>query len=213
MPFATLIHPRVPSRLEHVVVESTPACEPLNSTPALPSLTQYHVAAEQQESGLADDDSDRVSLHCEDGSLSSHSLGEHFAMEDILNRSRRPSHQPATRATEKGNFDGSLERMLIEENEQQDFAEQDRAATGALDFSLKLADAARPSNARARSLNSTGKARSLKRKHQNGSTDNNNGNTSMPTRIFHADAFCSICRKVSRATVLFLLTPVALPSL
>jgi hypothetical protein len=50
-----------------------------------PSLTQYHVAAEQQESGIGDDDSDRISLNCEDGSLSSDSTGEHYAMEDIIN--------------------------------------------------------------------------------------------------------------------------------
>ena len=51
---------------------------------------------------------------------------------------------------------------------------------------------------RSRSINTIGKSRSLKRKHQNGTTDNNNSNISIPTRIFHADAFCGICRKVKR---------------
>ena len=37
--------------------------------------------------------------------------------------------------------------------------------------------------------------RSLKRKHPNGNIDNG-WKLSMPSRIFHADAFCGICRKV-----------------
>ncbi|CAF1181236.1 unnamed protein product, partial [Adineta ricciae] len=171
-------------KLEHVVLESTPACESLNnSSSILPPLTQYHVAAEQQESGLVDDDSDRVSLNCEDGSLSSHSLGEHYAMEDILNRSRRPSHQQANRTNEKP------ERMSIEENEQ----EEHHGTINALDFSLKLDGTNKLPINRSRTMSSTGKVRALKRKHHNGVTDN--GTAAIPTRIFHADAFCTICRK------------------
>ncbi|CAF1462187.1 unnamed protein product [Adineta steineri] len=187
-----------PNRLEHVVLESTPpTCDTINSsTSILPSLTQYHVAAEQQESGgVGDDDSDRVSLNCEDGSLSSHSVGEHYAMEDIINRSRRPSHQQQSRSNDKTNFDENIERMLIEENEQQEDIDHDNETIGALDFSLKLDEANKHSLNRSRSINTTGKPRSLKRKHQNGLTDNNNGTISIPTRIFHADAFCTICRK------------------
>ena len=71
--------------------------------------TQYHVAAEQQDIGNGDDECDRISLNCEDGSLSSHSTGEHYAMDDILNRS------------ENGNE---------EQNE--------KTNTGALDFSFKM---------------------------------------------------------------------------
>ena len=45
---------------------------------------------------------DRISLNCEDGSLSSHSTGEHYAMEDIINRSRRSSSdQQQSRSNDK----------------------------------------------------------------------------------------------------------------
>jgi len=97
-------------------------------------------------------------------------------MEDIINHSRRPKQ---SRTNEKINFD---------ENEQQ---EHDNEPIGVLDFSLKFDEINKQSN-RSRSINTIGKSRSLKRKHPNGSTDNNNG----ITRIFHADAFCGICRKV-----------------
>jgi hypothetical protein len=175
-----------PNRLEHVVLETPSTCDTINSSSILPPLTQYHVAAEQQEGrigGVDDDDnnSDRVSLNCEDGSLSSHSTGEHYAMEDILNHSRRPLHQQQTRTNEKINFD---------ENEQQEHI--DHQPIGVLDFSLKFDETNKQSN-RSRSINTIGKSRSLKRKHPNGSTDN--GTNSTPTRIFHADAFCGICRK------------------
>lgn len=122
-------------------------------------------------------------MNCEDGSLSSHSLGEHYAMEDILNRSRRPSHQQVNRTNEKS------ERMSIEENEQ-----EEHGTIGVLDFSLKLDEANKLPINRSRTMNSTGKVRALKRKHHNGVTDN--GTAAIPTRIFHADAFCTICRKV-----------------
>ncbi len=59
-------------------------CNTINS-----SLTQYYVAAEQQECRNNDDDSDRISLKYKDGHLSSHSTGEHYAMKDITDRSRQ----------------------------------------------------------------------------------------------------------------------------
>jgi hypothetical protein len=128
-------------------------------------MTQYHVAAEQQDV----DECDRVSLNCEDGSLSSHSTGEHYAIEDIINRSEEQ----------------------IENN-------HETQPSGALDFSFKIDDTnehlLNPTN-RSRSINTSNKSRSLKRKHPNGNIDNG-GTISMPTRIFHADAFCGICRKV-----------------
>ena len=172
-----------------MVLETPSTCDTGNSAAAvLPPLTQYHVAAEQQEAGVGEDDednhSDRVSLNCEDGSLSSHSTGEHYAMEDILNHSRRPVHQQQTRTNEKNDFD---------ENEQQEHREHQ--PMGVLDFSLKFDETNKQSN-RSRSMNTGGKSRSLKRKHQNGSTD-------IPTRIFHADAFCGICRKVRPMKTIF----------
>lgn len=185
-------------RLEHVVLESTSTCDTINSSSILPPLTQYHVAAEQQEGGIGDDDSDRVSLNCEDGSLSSHSTGEHYAMEDIINRSRRSSHQHQSRSIDKTNLDENIERMLVEENEQHEHMDNNNEPIGILDFSLKMDEANKNSlnsTNRSRSINLTGKPRSLKRKHQNDTADNN-GTISMPTRIFHADAFCAICRKV-----------------
>lgn len=126
-------------RLEHAVLDNPPI--PSDSS----SLTQYHVAAEQN----LDDQSDKISLNCEDGSLSSQSNEE--------NLSNKPPN-----------------------------------TTGVLDFSLKLNDTNKSSN-RSRSLNTSNKSRSLKRKHpSNGNTDQR----TTPNRIFHADAFCSICRKV-----------------
>ncbi|CAF0986969.1 unnamed protein product [Rotaria sordida] len=187
-----------PNRLEHVVLETASTCDTINSSSILPPLTQYHVAAEQQEGGIGDDDSDRISLNCEDGSLSSHSTGEHYAMEDIINRSRRSSHQHQSRTIDKTNFDENIERMLIEENQQQEHIDHNNETIGILDFSLKIDEANKlslNSTNRSRSINTTGKSRSLKRKHQNDTIDNNNGTITMPTRIFHADAFCAICRK------------------
>ena len=174
-------------RLEHVVLETPSTCDTI-----IPPLTQYHVAAEQQETGIVGDDdddnhSDRVSLNCEDGSLSSHSTGEHYAMEDILNHSQRPVHQQQIRTNDKNDFD---------ENEQQEHSEHQ--TMGVLDFSIKYDETNKQSN-RSRSINTMGKPRSLKRKHPNGSTDN--GTNSTPTRIFHADAFCGICRKVKRKNI------------
>jgi hypothetical protein len=112
-------------------------------------------------------------------------------MEDIINRSRRlsSSHQQQSRSNDKIHFD---------ENEQQEHIDQDNETIGVLDFSLKIDEANKHSANRSRSINTIGKSRSLKRKHQNGTTDNNTPSTiSMPTRIFHADAFCGICRKVN----------------
>lgn len=194
-------------RLEHVVLESASTCDTINSSSILPPLTQYHVAAEQQESGIGDDDSDRISLNCEDGSLSSHSTGEHYAMEDIINRSRRSSHQHQSQSIDKTNLDENIERMLVEENEQQEHIDHHNETIGILDFSLKLDEAnkhALNSTNRARSINTTGKSRSLKRKHQNDNTVDNNGALLMPTRIFHADAFCGICRKVKLDFIIFI---------
>lgn len=193
-------------RLEHVVLESAPTCDTINTSSILPPLTQYHVAAEQQESGIGDDDSDRVSLNCEDGSLSSHSTGEHYAMEDIINRSRRLSHQHQSQSIDKTNADENIERMLIEENEQQEHMVHHNETIGILDFSLKADDNNKHSlnvANRSRSIGSTGKSRSLKRKHQNDNIIDNNGTISMPTRIFHADAFCGICRKVESYFILY----------
>ena len=130
-------------RLEHAV---------LDNPTTIPS-TPYHVAAEQN----LDDEYDRVSLNCEDGSLSSQSNEE-----NLSNQSTLPL--PTT--------------------------------TGVLDFSLKLTDINQSSN-RTRSLNTSNKSRSLKRKHPNGNNDHGTNASNISNRIFHADAFCSICRKVS----------------
>jgi len=126
-------------------------------------------------------------------------------MEDIINRSRPPSHQQQSRSNDKTNFAENIERMLIEENEQQEHINHDNQTIGVLDFSLKLDESTKHSINRSRSMNTIGKVRSLKRKHQNGITDNNNGTISIPTRIFHADAFCGICRKVEKIPILNLL--------
>lgn len=194
--------------MEHAAHETpSSTCETINSSSIHPPLTQYHVAAEQQqdETGLIDDESDRVSLNCEDGSLSSsQSIGEHYAMEDILNRSRRPSHQQyRTNEKQRNHFEQTIDRLLVEENDQHEHMKQDNTPMNVLDFSLKLDNETKKSSTsntshRSRSINTIGKSRSLKRKHLNESTDNNNGTTSIPTRIFHADAFCGICRKVKR---------------
>jgi hypothetical protein len=113
-------------------------------------------------------------------------------MEDIINRSRRTLHHQQSHSNDKINFDENIQRILIEENEQQ---EHDNQTIGVLDFSIKIDETNKHSINRSRSINTIGKSRSLKRKHQNGITDNNNGIVSIPTRIFHADAFCGICRK------------------
>ena len=124
-------------------------------------------------------------------------------MEDIINRSRRSSH-PQSRSNEKSNSNGTTEQNFIEENQQEEHVNDPHhhlSGVGVLDFSLKLDNNSKhPSNSsnRPRSLNSTGKSRSLKRKSQSGASDNSNGSLSMPKRIFHADAFCSICQKVHR---------------
>jgi len=140
-------------------------------------------------------------LNCEDGSLSSHSTGgEHYAMEDILNRSRRHLHQQQTHSNEKTNFNENLSKISIEENEQDEQIDSDNQGTNVLDFSMKLDEFNKQSANRSRSLNPMNKPRSLKRKHQNGLTDNNNGIKTRPSGIFHADAFCGICRKVNQST-------------
>lgn len=182
-----------PNRLEHIIVDPPAPLEPIVS-----SLTQYHVAAEQQhESALIDDDSDRNSLNCEDGSLSSQSPNEHYAMEDILNRSRRSSH-PTHRTNDKTNFEENIDSNDQQE-EQQQIGQTSQTNFNVLDFSLKFDDNNKNlfnSSNRSRALNPTGKSRSLKRKHpSNGNLETKNVNSNGPTRIFHADAFCSICRK------------------
>ncbi|UJR13288.1 hypothetical protein I4U23_000307 [Adineta vaga] len=170
-----------PNRLEHVITENS-STVPLvsdsgnSSSSILPSLTQYHVAAEQQQdleqTGLhttvVDDECDRVSLNCEDGSLSSQSTGEHYTINDMNNRS-----QTDVISTNDGE--------LLTKNDQ---------INGILDSSFKIDN----SSNRSRSLNTSKKSRSLKRKHSNGNIDQS-GTLSTPTRIFHADAFCVICRK------------------
>ena len=132
-------------RLEHAVLDNPPIPSDSSS-----SLTQYHVAAEQN----LDDEYDQISLNCEDGSLSSQSNEENL------------SNKPAN-------------------------------TTGVLDFSLKFNDTNKSSN-RSRSLNTSNKSRSLKRKHPSNENIDHRTTPTVPNRIFHADAFCSICRKVFR---------------
>jgi hypothetical protein len=71
-----------PNRLEHVVLDNPSnvvvTCDSLNSSSILPSITQYHVAAEQQDIGNGDEEYDQISLNCEDGSLSSQSTDENL---------------------------------------------------------------------------------------------------------------------------------------
>lgn len=190
-------------RLEHIALE-TPAAVVETVTP---SLTQYHVAAEQQqESAYVDDESDRISLNCEDGSLSSHSPDGNYATDDVANQSRRSSHS-VSRSNDKVNVDENVEHMLTESNDQQDeqiHSQSNNSSATILDFSLKLDDTNKNlfnSTNRPRSLNPNGKARSGKRKHQNGNIDGKQSSLNAPTRIFHADAFCSICRKVRNLSV------------
>jgi hypothetical protein len=152
-------------RLEHVVADN-PAnvvvtCDSVNSSSILSSITQYHVAAEQQDIGNGDEEYDQISLNCEDGSLSSQSTDENLPQEQISNNNNNET-----------TTSGSV-----------------------LDFSFKITDTNESPN-RSRSLNTSNKSRSLKRKHPNGTMDNEGGIITMPTRIFHADAFCGICRKV-----------------
>ena len=196
-------------RLEHVALESSSTSDRLNASTIHPTpLTQYHVAAEQHESEIDDDDdddddddndSDRISLNCEDGSLSSLSTGEHYAMEDIVNCSKRTLCQNSSNTMNKINFDENIEKMLIEENYQQQ-QERNKETMGIIDFSLKMNEVNKNLLNRSRSINATNKIRTLKRKYQNGTIDNNTGTISMPTRIFHADAFCGICQKVKNKT-------------
>ncbi len=121
-------------------------------------------------------------MNCEDGSLSSHSTGEHYTIDDIRNRSR----SDVTSTNENG------ESMLTEDHQQQ--IHSNEPITGILDFSFKM-DSTNEHLNRSRSLNTSNKPRSLKRKHPNDNIDNG-GTISMATRVFHADAFCGICRKV-----------------
>jgi len=129
-------------------------------------------------------------------------------MEDIINRSRRTLNHQQSRSNDKINFDENIQRILIEENQQQEHIDHDNQTIGVLDFSLKIDETNKHSlnsTNRSRSINTIGKSRSLKRKHQNETTDNNNGIVSIPTRIFHADAFCGICRKVENIQILNLI--------
>ena len=168
-----IIH-RCISRLEHLVMEngSTVALpfESGTSSSILPSLTQYHVAAEQQDVGIVDDECDRISLNCEDGSLSSHSTGEHDTIDEVNQRSQSRS----TLSNDEG---------ICNPND-------------ALDCTWKSDKSVEHpfhSNHRARVLNSSRKSRATKRKH----LDGNSEPLPTSTRIFHPDAFCTICRKVN----------------
>ncbi len=155
-------------RLEHAVLENPPNILGTSDSFNSSSMTQYHVAAEQQdiENGDDEDDYDRISLNCEDGSLSSQSTNEN------LNRSKK---------------------LINEEQISNKNSNETITNSGVLDFSFPINDTNEHSN-RSRSLNTSKKSRSLKRKHPNGNIDHG-GTISMPTRIFHADAFCGICRK------------------
>lgn len=192
--------------MEHIIVDPPAAAAAAVVEPILPSLTQYHVAAEQQqESALIDDESDRISLNCEDGSLSSHSPNEHYAMEDILNRSRPSSHS-TNRSNEKTTLDENLEQIYNDpaENQDEQTPQPSQSNVAVLDFSLKYDETNKNlfnSTNRPRALNPNGKSRSFKRKHQNGNLESKNGNFNGPTRIFHADAFCTICQKVRSSVI------------
>lgn len=126
-------------------------------------------------------------------------------MEDILNRSRRSSH-PASRTNDKNHLEENIEQMLVDSNEEQ---QANHSTSNVLDFSLKLDETNKNlfnSTNRPRALNPTGKSRSLKRKHPNGNSNQKNGTSTQPARIFHADAFCNICRKVNAALFLLVST-------
>ncbi|CAF0843745.1 unnamed protein product [Adineta steineri] len=179
-----------PNRLEHAVLENSSNVnvtgDLVNSTSILPSsITQYHVAAEQQDIGIGDDECDRISLNCEDGSLSSQSTGEQYNTDDVINRST------ITSTNENG------ETILNEEEQINTNNNNNETTSGVLDFSFKIDNTNEHllnSTNRSRSLNTSNKSRSLKRKHPNGNIDNG-GAISMLNRVFHADAFCGICRK------------------
>ena len=183
----------------------TPTCagvpdDGLASPCILSSVTPYHRAAEQQEIGMDDDAAaDRTSLNCEDGSLSSQSTGEHYAMEDIINRSRDSPQDPQRSNGRSIDADENLRRRTSDDSEQEITDDHQRRITGALDFSFKIDDVNQRlfnSSNRSRSINASNKSRSLKRKHPHGGNSDHEETLAMPNRIFHADAFCAICRKV-----------------
>jgi len=103
-------------------------------------------------------------------------------MDDIINRSDQTSTNE------------NIQTLLNEKQQEQISNNNETTTTGVIDFSFKINEKTEHSN-RSRSLNTSNKSRSLKRKHPNGNIDHG-GTISMPTRIFHADAFCGICRKV-----------------
>ena len=188
------------SRLEHVAVDNpTSAGVPGDGSASpsiLSSITPYHIAAEQQDE---DATVDRTSLNCEDGSLSSHSTGEHYAMEDIINRSRDSTEDPTRSNGRSIDADENLRRRTSEDNEREMDDDQQRIIAGALDFSFKIDEANQRlfnSSYRSRSINASNKSRSLKRKHPNAGNADHEETLAIPNRIFHADAFCAICRKV-----------------
>jgi hypothetical protein len=88
---------------------------------------------------------------------------------------------------------------IINRSENGNEEQNEKTNTGALDFSFKMDGTNEHllnSTNRSRSLNTSNKSRSLKRKHPNDNIDNGGTISMPPTRIFHADAFCGICRKV-----------------
>lgn len=182
-------------RLEHVLADNVTSTgvstDGLSSPSILSSVTPYHKAAELQEVAMDDDTTaDQTSLNCEDGSLSSHSTGEHYAMEDIINRSRSNERLLDT--------DENLRMTTNDDNEREITQDYERMITGALDFSFKMDETNQGlfnSTNRSRSINTSNKSRSLKRKHLNDNTDHEE-TVPIPNRIFHADAFCTLCRKV-----------------
>ena len=188
------------SRLEHVAVDnpaSTGVPGDGSASPSiLSSITSYHIAAEAQDE---DATADRTSLNCEDGSLSSHSTGEHYAMEDIINRSRDSTQDPPRSNGRSIGADENLRRRTSEDNEREMDDDQQRIIAGALDFSFQIDEANQRlfnSSNRSRSINASNKSRSLKRKHPNADNADHDETLAMPNRIFHADAFCAICQKV-----------------
>ena len=193
------------SRLEHVVADNLTSIgvpdDGLVSPSILSSITPYHIAAEQHDVSMDDDAAaDRTSLNCEDGSLSSHSTGEHYAMEDIINRSRDSLQHPTGFNGRSTDHDENLQRRTSGDNAPEMNDEHQRMINGAFDSSFKIDEINEHSfnsNNRSSSINASNKSRSLKRKYPNGvKSADHEEILAMSNRIFHADAFCAICRKV-----------------
>ncbi|CAF0847096.1 unnamed protein product [Didymodactylos carnosus] len=176
--------------------------------------TLYHVAAsmieDEEEEEEERDTCDRISLNCEDGSCdtsrspSSYMPEEHYAMEDIINRTSEKQQRQRRNTTD---MNGEQQERNVSSSSSAPTNNNHDEEEEVLDFSLK--EKSKTSNGSlARTvhgkINTSSKA--FKKSHHNQlsqikSMSNNmivNGMKRQqhePKKIFHADAFCAICRK------------------